>query len=150
MEHATKEEIPMQHPTVIHSLATMHAADLVRDAEIHRLAQAPPTGPSPGVLAGLTIREARHEDAVALARLAALDEKPVPAGRVLVAASGETVHVAVGSDGSSIADPFLPTAVLVGAMRRVLADLDPGVQAATPWRRLSLRALPSRLRVRAA
>jgi hypothetical protein len=64
-------------------------------------------------LAGpITIRTSREGDGPALARLAALDDRAVPEGELVVAESGGRLVAALPLDGRSeaIADPFLPTA----------------------------------------
>ena len=68
---------------------------------------------------GITIRFAYPDDAQALARLAALDSKPVPPGPLLVAeVAGELwAAVSVAGHASVIADPFRHTAELVTLLR---------------------------------
>jgi hypothetical protein len=69
-----------------------------------------PVTTAPSVL----IRAARGSDGAAIARLAELDSRPVPAGELLVAeADGELVAALSPSAGASIADPFRPTADVV-------------------------------------
>jgi hypothetical protein len=98
---------------------------------------------------GLTIRWAFPDDARAVARLAALDSRRVPAGQLLLAEiDGEPwAAVAIGS-GAVIADPFRPTAALVDLLRRRRVQLaaareatDVGAGRASlsrrrPWARL--------------
>jgi len=91
----------------------------------------------------LAIRTAEPSDARALARLAALDSQPLPAGPLLVAEQdGELVAARALESGATIADPFRPTAHALA----VLAAAAPG--AARPARRR--RRLPLALRLRAA
>jgi hypothetical protein len=60
--------------------------------------------------ADVTIRAALPADAVALSRLAALDEHPPIAGDVLVAEVGGELWAAAGIDEAAvIADPFRPS-----------------------------------------
>jgi hypothetical protein len=60
--------------------------------------------------ADVTIRAALPADAVALSRLAALDEHPPIVGDVLVAEVGGELWAAAGIDESAvIADPFRPS-----------------------------------------
>jgi len=62
----------------------------------------------------ITIRQARGEDADAVARLAERDSADVPPGGLLVAAVGGELRAAISIDGGeTIADPFHPTAELV-------------------------------------
>lgn len=62
----------------------------------------------------ITIRAARSEDAPAIARLAALDEAPVPHGMALLGfLDGELVAAKPLGHGVTVADPFRRTAELV-------------------------------------
>jgi hypothetical protein len=62
----------------------------------------------------VTIREARPGDRPALRRLAELDERPAPAGAVLVAEVEAEILAALPLDGGTpVADPRRPTAGLV-------------------------------------
>ena len=67
----------------------------------------------------LTIRSATAADTAALATLAALDSRNVPAAPQLVAADGDQLIAAVSAhDGSVIADPFVRSADVVELLRR--------------------------------
>ena len=68
---------------------------------------------------GFTIRFAYPDDEAALRHLAALDSKPLPAGRLLVAEVGGELWAAVTISGQPdvIADPFQHTAALVALLR---------------------------------
>lgn len=62
----------------------------------------------------ITIRASRREDAAAIARLAALDEGPVPDGwAVLGFVDGELAAAKPLGRGVTVADPFRRTAELV-------------------------------------
>ena len=62
----------------------------------------------------ITIREARGEDAPAIARLAQLDERPVPSGSALLGfVDGELAAARPLDSGVTVADPFRRTAALV-------------------------------------
>src|SRR3954454_8745042 len=64
--------------------------------------------------APVTVRQARPDDAVALARLAALDSSTVPSGTVLIAEIvGEPVAAVSADDFHAVADPFVPSAEVV-------------------------------------
>jgi hypothetical protein len=66
----------------------------------------------------VTVRHAFPDDAEALARLAALDSQPVPAGPLLVAEVAGELWAAVALDGpGELGDPFRPTAELVALLR---------------------------------
>jgi hypothetical protein len=61
--------------------------------------------------APLRIRQARHDDAAAVLRLAALDSSDVPRGDVLLAEVGDELWAALSlEDGHAIADPLRPSA----------------------------------------
>jgi|SRR4051812_9503081 hypothetical protein len=65
----------------------------------------------PVTLAPLRIRQARHTDAAALERLAALDSSHAPQGDVLLAEVGDELWAAFSmNDGHAIADPLRPSA----------------------------------------
>jgi len=65
-----------------------------------------------------TIRQASSNDAFALRRLAALDDRPALRGDVLLAEQGGEIRAALSLEsGRSIAHPFAPTAELVEILR---------------------------------
>jgi lambda repressor-like predicted transcriptional regulator len=72
----------------------------------------------------ITIRAARRSDAVALRTLAALADRPLPDGQVLVAEVDGTVAAAISTGGDVVvADPFavsLDLAELLGLRLRQL------------------------------
>jgi hypothetical protein len=74
--------------------------------------------------APLRIRQARHADAAALERLAALDSSHAPQGDVLLAEVGDELWAAFSmQDGHAIADPLRPSAdavLLLGQRARQL------------------------------
>ena len=78
----------------------------------------------PAQPAPLRIRQARHDDAAAVLRLAALDSSHVPAGDLLLAEVGEELWAAFSlEDGHAIADPLRPSAdavLLLGQRARQL------------------------------
>jgi hypothetical protein len=95
----------------------------------------------------LAIRLARPDDALAVRRLAALDDAPPLAGERLIALlDGEPVAAASLADGRTIANPFLPTADIVALLNlraRQLRRRDTPRAPATPrhpWRVPRLRA----------
>ncbi len=66
----------------------------------------------------ITIRLAHGGDEPALRRLAALDSAEVPAGDLLLAEVEGVLRAALSlADGTSIADPFAPTADVVPLLR---------------------------------
>jgi hypothetical protein len=84
----------------------------------------------------LTIRSATTADAAALAHLAELDSRTVPAHPLYVAELGDQLIAAVSArDGSAIADPFTRSADAVEILRRRAAQL---AERPKPRRRLSL------------
>ena len=83
-----------------------------------------PTRPSAAREKEITIRLARADDAPALAELAALDGKPVPAGTVLLAEDRGSARAALAlADGTAVADPFQPTADLVSLLELRAAQM---------------------------
>src|SRR3954468_3113992 len=65
----------------------------------------------PATPAALRIRQARHADAAALERLAALDSSQIPTGDVLLAEVGDELWAALSiDDGHHVADPLRPSA----------------------------------------
>lgn len=92
----------------------------------------------------VTIRWARPDDLRALERVAALDSKRLPAGPLLVASVDGEIRAAVSTlDGASVADPFVPSADLVGLLRTRASQLR-GSQPQVPV--LRLEPLLARLR----
>lgn len=72
----------------------------------------------------VTIRWALPTDLVALERVAALDSKKLPAGPLLVALVDGQIKAALSTlDGLEIADPFFPSADLVGLLRTRASQL---------------------------
>jgi hypothetical protein len=66
----------------------------------------------------ITIRQATSDDAFALRRLAALDDRPALRGDVLVAEQAGDIRAALSlENGRSIANPFAATAELVEMLR---------------------------------
>lgn len=66
----------------------------------------------------LAIRVATDADAADIARLAALDQRRLPQGKVLLGVIDGHTRVAVGiADGSVVADPFHPTADVVALLK---------------------------------
>jgi len=73
----------------------------------------------------VTIRRAYPDDAAAIARLAALDSRRIPAGDMLVAEVAGELWAAVTTDGAAaVADPFRATAGLVRLLRLRAAQLE--------------------------
>jgi hypothetical protein len=65
----------------------------------------------------VTVRRFSERDIDGIRRLAALDEKPVPIGGVLVAElAGELVAALPVDGGEALADPFTPTADIVALL----------------------------------
>ena len=66
----------------------------------------------------ISIRLATPDDEPALARLAALDSRTVPAGQVLLAERDGELQAALSlAGGATLADPFVPTAELLALLR---------------------------------
>jgi hypothetical protein len=72
--------------------------------------------------APLTLRVASPDDAPAVRRLAQLDSRRPPSGRVLLAVVGTEPVAALGVEtGTVVADPFRPTADVVAVLRQAAA-----------------------------
>jgi hypothetical protein len=72
----------------------------------------------------VVVRLARPEDAAAVRRIAALDDKKVPAGSSLVAeADGQVIAALAIEGGHAVADPFQWTADVVALMEMRAAQL---------------------------
>jgi hypothetical protein len=107
-------------------------ADRLRQADSPRLAarHSAEHGPGPRQAAlpgpaSVTMRLASPEDARALDRLAQLDSGALPAGPALVAeVDGELVAALPLGSGRPLADPFRPTAELVGLLELRAAQLN--------------------------
>jgi hypothetical protein len=67
----------------------------------------------------ITIRRSTLEDSRRIRRLAELDSAEAPEGDVLLAEVDGELVAAVADDGSALADPFVPTAEVVGLLRRM-------------------------------
>jgi hypothetical protein len=89
----------------------------------------------------ITLRPAYADDALALLRLAELDSTPQPPPAPLLLAEVDGVLRAAlsRSDGTAIADPFVPTATLIELLRQA-AQAEAAAEArATRPRRAGLR-----------
>lgn len=74
------------------------------------------------MLDAITIRRSTKADSRELRRLAELDSGEAPDGAVLLAeVDGQLVAAVAEKDGSALADPFVPTADIVGLLQRMLA-----------------------------
>ena len=66
----------------------------------------------------ITIRQATTDDAFALRRLAALDDRAALHGQILVAEQAGEIRAALSLDNDrAVANPFAPTAKLVDMLR---------------------------------
>src|SRR3954465_15653845 len=66
----------------------------------------------------VAIREAADGDVPELMRLAELDSRPLPVGKLLVAEAAGRIRAAVAIDGEAvIADPFVATAALQSLLK---------------------------------
>jgi hypothetical protein len=111
--------------TMTRVIAQEHAADLGRVADLYRAAERRRETPSafaPDIAARVELRFAGVEDGDAVMRLAALDDRPEPHGRVLLALlDGHAVAALSLEDGRVVANPFVAAADAV-AMLRLRAD----------------------------
>jgi hypothetical protein len=88
------------------------------------------------VMNTLTVRSATTADTAAIARLAELDSREVPAHPLFVAELGDQLIAAVSArDGAAIADPFTRSADAVEILRTRAQQLEGRPE---PRRRLAL------------
>ena len=94
-------------------------------------------------MTNLLIRSATAADADALARLAALDSRGLPAAPHLVAIEGDQLIAAVSTrDGDAVADPFTRSDGAVELLRRRARQLNAAPRATRRGRRVhAFRAL---------
>jgi hypothetical protein len=109
-----REKEPTVNPFLSRELASEHIRDLhdeaVRTSRGREKASAADSNGSHD----LTVRGFAERDIDAIRRLAALDEKPIPTGGVLVAEQdGDLIAVLPLDGGQALADPFKPTADIV-------------------------------------
>lgn len=104
---------PRRKSDVSPRIAGMHPRlAVVPDPEPERLPRLDP------YWAPVVVRPAVAGDAEALQRLAHLDSARRPGGAIVVAEQAGSLVAAVSlTDGASIADPFRPTADIVGLLR---------------------------------
>jgi hypothetical protein len=115
----------MHNPSLSQLLARTRIDDFRRQAAHRQRARDVVLVPGvPRRPSEVTLRYAVDDDAVALERLAALDESPMPLRPLLVAeVAGELWAALSLSDGSVIADPFFPTVAFVALLRTRAAQL---------------------------
>jgi hypothetical protein len=102
------------------------------------------SGKTSNISQDVTIRWALPTDLEALERVAALDSKRLPAGPLLVAVVGGRIWAAFSTlDGQFVADPFVPSADLVGLLRTRSSQLRESQPATSVLR---LEPLLARLR----
>jgi hypothetical protein len=125
----------MVHPVHRLELADAHAERLQRDGVSRNPARAGSRGRRSPADVAIVIRLSRPEDEPAVARLAALDSRPIPAAPILVAEADGVLRAALSlHDGAVIADPFYRTASFVALLRARAEQL-----RGEPSRRWSLR-----------
>jgi hypothetical protein len=103
------------------NMAVAHAnSDDLRRAAVGSNRKRHPPQPRPAIAAerSVTIRLGVPADQNRLDRLAVLDSSRTPASPILLAEVDGQLHAAIAlSGGSVIADPFRPTADLIGLLR---------------------------------
>jgi hypothetical protein len=107
------------HPTITAAIEREQAADRRRDGRRSRLVrEARRARASEATLESISVRRAVASDGPAIAQIAELESKPVPAGQPVVALrDGRLAAVLDPDTGAVLADPFLPTARAVRAAR---------------------------------
>lgn len=89
----------------------------------------------------VTMRVAGPGDEAAIERLAALDSQRAPRGEILVAEVAGELRAAVGVDtGTTVADPFRPTADVVSLLRERASQVGGPRAERGPGLRLLARA----------
>lgn len=119
-------------------ISEAQVSERLRDADRHRAVTAPEADP--------VVRLETSADEAALERLAQLEGRRLPPGRLLVAERNGRVLAAMSvADGEAVADPFRPTALLVKLLERSRAHLY-GENGSRRWLGLAalLRSAPSR------
>jgi hypothetical protein len=104
------------HPALTQQIALDHMVSLRREARTYRRARRASAHPPQPVRSAIQLRlsECREE----LERLAALSERPVHDGDWLVAELNGTPVAAVSiEDGTTLYDPFRPTAQVVSLLQ---------------------------------
>ena len=93
----------------------------------------------------VAVRIARAEDEAAIRRIASLDGKKAPVGRVLVAeADAEVIAALSVADGQAVADPFRWTSDVVALMEMRARQLDAADLVPTPAAGGAVRSLQTR------
>jgi hypothetical protein len=125
------------NPFLSNELANEHIRDL-REAAAH--ASRGRAGEKSNPTTHITVRRFTERDIDGIQQLAALDEKPVPSGGVLVAEQAGELVAALPLDGSdALADPFKPTADAVALLHLRAKQLR--AENSTPlirWNRLHI------------
>jgi hypothetical protein len=99
----------LHHPEIMRFLVAQHVEELRRAARPIRVTAAPVATD----LADIELRLCRVGDDPALEQLAALAERPLPAGRLVIAAvDGQIVAALPLAGGRPLTDPFVRTAHL--------------------------------------
>jgi hypothetical protein len=100
-------------------------------AESYRRAHPRRPAAAPALYDSVTIRRVTPDDWQAIERLAQLDGSPVPRGAALLAEVEDRVLVMRSlADGTTVADPFHPTAELVGLLEARAKHLGGATQSA--------------------
>lgn len=107
----------MNHPALSHLFMNERIRELQRTASQARLANQALAAARMLGTTEIVIRDARPSDADAVARLASLDGRPTPVGRVIVASVCGYLRAAVGANGHAVSDPFVHTEELVALLR---------------------------------
>jgi hypothetical protein len=106
------------NPFLSNEVAGERIRDLRDEAGRTNRRHARPAPKGSGQVIDVTVRPFGEGDIDGIRRLAALDDKPVPIGAVLVAEiEGELVAALPLEGGHALADPFKPTADVVNVLR---------------------------------
>jgi hypothetical protein len=108
-------------------MAAARADELRRAGADSALARRPVINPTPPQTSPVTLRFGFPDDALALARLAALESAVAPAQPVLLAEVAGQLRAALSlSDGTVVSDPFFPSAAVVELLRARARQLTGG------------------------
>jgi hypothetical protein len=111
------------HPEVMRALAEGRMQDMRRE-QARRAHFAPPSAPVPADPT-IALRLCRVGDDPVLAQLAALEQRPVPEGRVVIAELNGRIVAALPLDGGPVLrDPFVHTAHLQRLLELRVAQLN--------------------------
>jgi hypothetical protein len=131
LQRHTKEQ--QVNPFLSNELAGERIRDIRDEADRTGRGRAGKSAEKRDRLVGVTVRRFADRDINAIRWLAALDDKPIPIGGVLVAeVRGQLVAALPLDGGEALADPFTPTADIVALLRLRARQLRKSSRQRTP------------------